>query len=215
MDFVKAGHHTLPPPPQPDVMSSHQHLGRTIATPLCKRYVNSFRSMKFNKSNPAITAYAKDLTCRQLLTASPHTPCQNPFGLLSLHSESFSSVPSPQQKGCASVCDHFSCTDERDVEMARCHFSFLEISFPCFEQVKFKYFNPPPPKTFTLSSQSSTEHSTSHRSFQAVIQTGPHSIPYVVLKLGPPGLLTDFCKELVRWKGWSDPCPGIWPCGLG
>lgn len=43
-------------------------------------------------------------------------------------------------------------------------------------------------------------------------QTSPHPQPYVVLRLGPPGLLTDFCKALVKWKAWRGPCAGIWPC---
>lgn len=42
----------------------------------------------------------------------------------------------------------------------------------------------------------------------AWIQTSPHSQSYVVLRLGPPGLLTDFCRVLVGGKT----CPGIWPC---
>lgn len=42
----------------------------------------------------------------------------------------------------------------------------------------------------------------------AWIQTSPYSQSYVVLRLGPPGLLTDFCRVLVGGKT----CPGIWPC---
>lgn len=42
----------------------------------------------------------------------------------------------------------------------------------------------------------------------AWVQTSPYSQSYVVLRLGPPGLLTDFCRVLVGGKA----CPGIWPC---
>lgn len=42
----------------------------------------------------------------------------------------------------------------------------------------------------------------------AWIETSPYSQSYVVLRLGPPGLLTDFCRVLVGGKT----CPGIWPC---
>lgn len=42
----------------------------------------------------------------------------------------------------------------------------------------------------------------------AQVQTSPCSQSYVVLRLGPPGLLTDFCRVLVG----GNPCPGIWPC---
>lgn len=51
--------------------------------------------------NPTSVNQPLEQTCRQLLTASPHT-LSEPLWPLSLYSESFSFATSPQQKGCTS-----------------------------------------------------------------------------------------------------------------
>lgn len=103
----------------------------------------------------------------------------------------------------------------------RCgHSSLLFISFPPPEQVSFCHFKnsslstlpPVLPSSPADQTRNTLFHASPVQSSRAVIQSSPHPQPYVVLRLGPPGLLTDFWRELVRWKAWSGPCPGIWPC---
>lgn len=174
-----------------------------------------------------------------VINAKP-APCQNLFGLLTSHSWVFSVTlehlafchkPAVKPSDCICVCDSFSHTDMDGCrgethhtdfgELASTHSWFLcSSSFPLFYSwngsasvtsnsslsTLLQFFHPPQPiKPVTLCS-------TPVRSSRAVIQTSPLPQSYVVLMLGPPGLLTDLWRELVRWKAWWGPCPGIWPC---
>lgn len=156
-----------------------------------------------------------------VITTSP-TPCQNLFGLLSLHSSVFirkdsaywhkPTVKHSEQEDCvaASVSVTASRTlgwKQSQVEirsLSRILLPGFFLSSPLSWTGQLLTFTAPHSSSSSVLSSGSSPKQTLRskpvQSSRAVIQTSPHPQPYVVLRLGPPGLLTDFCRALVRWK---------------
>lgn len=185
--------------------------------------------MKWNKRDRAIPPY----THKHLLTPVPH-PVKTSLAFKHCTHKSFFSLSLSILAGChkqkGRLCDCICVCDDK---MQHTNCGDVRIAFLIFfSPLHFLLFFPPLEQLLSLQTHCSphsyssaslfymldwpikhvTLCSTPVQSSRAGIQTSPLSQPYVVLRLGPPGLLTDFCRALVGWKAWRGPCPGIWPC---